>query len=754
MSNDELRFADDRPITLQQDDLLDRAGFAQRLALAINSWKNRESLVIGLTGGWGSGKSSIKNMAVEQLTATKGAQVIEFNPWQWSAQDNLSSAFFAEVSRIVQRKDSSDSNKQLAKQLRTYSRRLNTSASWADGTAKILPIVLGSTLVTSLLGTLVQGTVAQITWLSLTAVSALGSLTLLLKRSSSWLGNWAKNLDEDARDSAQTLGQIRTDLQALLSARQQPLLIVLDDLDRLSAEQMKAIFQLVKAHMDFANVVFLLLFQRDTVEQGLDKVGFEGAAYLDKIIQVPFNVPAIGSGRLESILFKRLDAILDDEPQLQERFDQEYWAQMYQAGMRPFFRNLRHVYRYASTLAFHCRLLRGTEVAEVNPVDLFAVECLRIFAPATYATLPHHKGLLTSSEPFSKQDEAQRARVSHVIEELTRLAPAEQQPATRQLLQEMFPTLDWVFTNTYYDRTSELRWLAQSRVCCDKVFDRYFELSLPDQDLPNSVLYGLSRSLPEPEAFTRLLVSHESERQGEILQRMLGLVEEFPLDQSLAVVQSLLRAGEAAGREMSYTNWSPRLQVARLLRLFLERHALETTRSQLVIEAFATEPGLVVVHQLLAGDAALRRKGDVGNFDDAGFEQLKERYLATLLQVADRDPDAFLASEDHASYLIDLNRYSTDGDAGRSWVETHVNSPSRFLSFARGQVNSRTRYFGNGVSRTELIVASELAQLMGLALCTQWAQQLEGMTLNELDVQTLDLVKAALDQRTQEAASG
>ena len=54
----------------------------------------------------------------------------------------------------------------------------------------------------------------------------------------------------------------------------------------------------------------------------------------------------------------------------------------------------------------------------------------------------------------------------------------------------------------------------------------------------------------------------------------------------------------------------------------------------------------------------------------------------------------------------------------------------------------------------QLIVASELAQSIGLALCTQWVQQLEGVALSELDVQTLDLVKAALVQRTQKAASG
>lgn len=57
MTNDDLQFAHDRPIAMQQQDLLDRVGFAQRpapsawcLALAISSWKSQESLVVSLTG--------------------------------------------------------------------------------------------------------------------------------------------------------------------------------------------------------------------------------------------------------------------------------------------------------------------------------------------------------------------------------------------------------------------------------------------------------------------------------------------------------------------------------------------------------------------------------------------------------------------------------------------------------------------------------------------------------------------------------
>ncbi|PYG96015.1 hypothetical protein CVV67_36140, partial [Arthrobacter stackebrandtii] len=343
MNHDNLQFAHDRPIARQQDDRLDRADFAQRLAWAVSSWKNQESLVISLTGSWGSGKSSIKNMTLEQLASIQGCQVIEFNPWQWAGQDKLSSAFFEEISRAVQRQDSSKDDKQLAKVLRRYEQRLNAGVSVLSHTAKWAPILLGSAVMTTALGSIAQGTTAQVTIWTLSAASWLGSIAPWLKQGAEWCLKKANILDQQAKDNEMTLQQIRAELQQLLSKRQQPLLIVLDDLDRLSTEQLKDMFQLVKAHMDFANVVFLLLFQRDTVEQGLARAGFDGADYLEKIIQVPFSVPAISTNQLEEILLSRLNDILASEPQLQQRFDKAYWGQVFQRGMRPFFGNLRHV---------------------------------------------------------------------------------------------------------------------------------------------------------------------------------------------------------------------------------------------------------------------------------------------------------------------------------------------------------------------------------------------------------------------------
>lgn len=161
-------------------------------------------------------------MALEQLAAIQGSQVLEFNPWQWAGQDKLSSSFFEEIFRVVQRKNPTEADKQLAKVLRRYERRLNAGAGVLSVTAKWAPILLGSALVTTALGSVAEGTAAQVTIWTVSAVSWLGSLAPWLKQGAEWCTKRSKNLDQQANDSELTLSQIRAELQKLLSARQKP----------------------------------------------------------------------------------------------------------------------------------------------------------------------------------------------------------------------------------------------------------------------------------------------------------------------------------------------------------------------------------------------------------------------------------------------------------------------------------------------------------------------------------------------------
>ncbi|MBJ6923182.1 P-loop NTPase fold protein, partial [Vibrio cholerae] len=81
-----------------------------------------------LHGDWGSGKSSIKNMALSRLEeiSEDKPDVIESSPWEWAAQDKIPASFFQEISKSIGRTDKSKSGKKLAATLKKYGLYLNT----------------------------------------------------------------------------------------------------------------------------------------------------------------------------------------------------------------------------------------------------------------------------------------------------------------------------------------------------------------------------------------------------------------------------------------------------------------------------------------------------------------------------------------------------------------------------------------------------------------------------------------------------
>jgi predicted KAP-like P-loop ATPase len=74
------------------------------LAGAIRRYKGGKSLTIGLHGPWGSGKSSLLNFLIEELSKDAPNLVVErFNPWNFSDQNRLLTSFFLFFSGLLKR---------------------------------------------------------------------------------------------------------------------------------------------------------------------------------------------------------------------------------------------------------------------------------------------------------------------------------------------------------------------------------------------------------------------------------------------------------------------------------------------------------------------------------------------------------------------------------------------------------------------------------------------------------------------------
>jgi hypothetical protein len=87
------------------DDRLGYADFARSVARSIADLASTEGIVLAVNGPWGSGKTTAVNMIVDALgelsntsEASRKVVPIHFNPWWFSGQEDLTKAFFAEVS--------------------------------------------------------------------------------------------------------------------------------------------------------------------------------------------------------------------------------------------------------------------------------------------------------------------------------------------------------------------------------------------------------------------------------------------------------------------------------------------------------------------------------------------------------------------------------------------------------------------------------------------------------------------------------
>src|SRR3989304_1716152 len=104
-------FASDVPITNKKEDKLGRIAFAESLGKAILDYKEEDSCVLGLYGPWGSGKTSIINMTIEYIESTQNNSkpiIVNFDPWNYSDQNQLTAQFFKELARTLHVKDKSD----------------------------------------------------------------------------------------------------------------------------------------------------------------------------------------------------------------------------------------------------------------------------------------------------------------------------------------------------------------------------------------------------------------------------------------------------------------------------------------------------------------------------------------------------------------------------------------------------------------------------------------------------------------------
>lgn len=458
---------------------LDRYKFSESLGKAIIRYKEKESFVMGLSGEWGSGKTSIINMTLKyiqknskKLHNNEKPIIIRFNPWNFSNQNQLLSQFFRELI-IKLGKTNYENIQNIAKKLEIY-------ANFFE------PIGL--------------------------AFPPIGLAVRAVKK-------YATSVKSLATYKLNDLEGIRKDLDNSLSKQKHKIIIVIDDIDRLNGLEIRQIFQLVKLLANFPNTIYILEFDKKVVSKSLENDVSDDYSlqYLEKIVQVIFEVPKISEIEIDLILKQEIEELIGDYV---KKVNIRTWNTYYYEGLRSLFKNIRDVKRYINTLELGFELLKDDVIIE----DLLAITAIQVFLPDVYKTIKTNKRLLafrledilSSSYDINQNKEYYKEFFDKIIRKNSDKIPEKE---LKSLLKALFPILGHIYGENHNPLHDTML-----SICVPDAFDTYFRLSVPKWTISRQEFNNLISNTNDGGVFSKNLVKFN--QNGKIV-KILEYLEKY-----------------------------------------------------------------------------------------------------------------------------------------------------------------------------------------------------------------------------------
>lgn len=482
---------------------------------------------------------------------------------------------------------------------------------------------------------------------------------------------------------ADPIDDVRRELEAQLRNLDRPLVVFVDDIDRLEPEQIRMLLRQVKANANLPNIVFVLLFQASIVEQALDPVvDGEGRAFLEKIVQANFDLPVVPPAVVHRIFAAELAEVCERFATEANGFSYTRWGNVFVGCIQPFLLNVRDARRLLSSIAIHLPLHVEEQGLEVNLVDFLLLETLRVFEPDLRETLGRERTLVLQERRFPQDGRADADRAA-AVHHLEAVAPARRN-AARDAVIELFPTLEWAFGGMHYEG-AQATWLVEKRVCVARYFPRYFELLTPEGEISDARFNAFLAAATTEERLTLEITALESDGLlPSLAARLDEAVDRLPLETPSVLLLGMFRIGEALAGDPKNSGPfnSPWISAWRATNWFLARLPTES-RGPWALAALRQTEALSVADMLIhlsdpedRKDGEQRRSNPVLDGDEV--VALKGEWLDVIRRLA--KTDALMRSPSLISWLYRWRDYSGSSDEPLAWVRDAVRSDEGFIS--------------------------------------------------------------------------
>ena len=266
-----------------------------------------QSYSVGVTGEWGVGKTKFLELLKDNLKDK--AEIVEFNPWMCHSPEQVTRDFFNTLIHQLSPKYS-----RLSKSIKEYAKYLNGV------------------------------TVAPFSTLRIKTKIPIGEEDLFTMK---------KNLSEK------------------FEMLPRPVVIIIDDIDRLEREEVFEVLRLIRNTADLKNTIYLVAYDKEYVTIVLKgKKINNGSSYLEKIFNVEVYLPKVE----DSLIWNILKEDIQNQDDINGKFADALFK-MFTYNDRELILRVLNSYRRAKRFSrlymLHISYLRVKCKHEIREIDLF-----------------------------------------------------------------------------------------------------------------------------------------------------------------------------------------------------------------------------------------------------------------------------------------------------------------------------------------------------------------------------------------------